>query len=70
MKTINKWIDELPNGKRVEMGQDKNGMHYAEIRDSHGEVEAGTLCKTANEVHQWIENHCDLLRPIFEEVNK
>jgi len=48
-----KWSGKTDKGKGVEMGQDKSGMYYGEIRDRYGDIESSTTKKTKQEVDKW-----------------
>jgi len=55
MKQINKWVEELPDGRILTQEQHENGMHIAEIVDKHGCFECATICNTPAEIFKWID---------------
>jgi len=50
---------KLRNGKMVTFGQDKNGMHWAEIRDEYNLIESAATCHTPAQRNKWIEERED-----------
>lgn len=43
--------------REIMMGQDDHGMHFAEVRDRHGDIESSTTKKTQQQIMKWFEEH-------------
>jgi len=53
------YIEKMKNGKTVCFGQEKNGMHWGEIRDEYNTIDSATTCKTPADVWRWIKERED-----------
>jgi len=51
------WKGKTDKGRKVAMGQQKNGMYYGEIRDEYGDIESASTAKTKQEIDRWFDEH-------------
>lgn len=72
MEKVNSFKELLKNGKTALFGQDKNGMHWGEIRDKNNSLLLATVRTTCFEIHKWIkeyEKDCEIPSCILDIEN-
>ena len=58
ISTINtRFTIKMNSGLIATTWQSDNGIHHAEIRDSHGDIESTITCNTSLDVHTWVLEH-------------